>query len=295
MGYPMAIHLSKVCEKLLLWNRSPEKAIKCKEACGGKNVETVCDVKDLGEAEMIFTCLPTSNEVHHIVESLKGSLKPGTLIVDCTSGDPAASRDIAKTLSGVGCSMIGAPLSGGPRGAEKGILAVTVGGRKECLERAMPALDSFSNSVFHIDEDVGSGHAVKAINNILNIAHLFIATEAVLALRKEGINTERAIAAINESSGASNITQKRFPERIFTGTFDHGFSLQLMTKDVDNANRIVKRLSSQSSSAAHSCDLLEKVVEKTHSALESRGGDVDYTEIVKYLEGLAGMKVNDRP
>ena len=290
MGFPMALHLPKVCKRLILWNRTFEKASLCERKCSFDNVSAVKELHDLAEAELIFTCLPSSDEVETVVHYLKDKLKPGTLLVDCTSGNPSQSRELEAVLKAVGCSMIGTPLSGGPRGAENGILSVTAGGTEENVKRALPALETFCSTFIRIGDDVGSGHAVKAMNNILNTAHLFIATEAVLALSKEGIDTEKAIAAINASSGSSNITQKRFPERIFTRTFDHGFSLRLMTKDVDNAMKIVRGLSSTCEGKLP-CELLETVVAKTHEALDELGPEVDYTEIVKHLEQRCGVNV----
>ena len=140
IGTPMARHLAHHPFKLTVWNRTPEKArafaLMHRVAAASTPADAVRD------ADIAITCLPSSREVREMVEGESGlaaTMAPGSLLVDCTSGDPATSRELAALLSGKGVAFIDAPVSGGVKGAESGILTVMCGGTEEAIDRARPA------------------------------------------------------------------------------------------------------------------------------------------------------------
>ena len=126
-------------------------------------------------------------------------------------------------------------VSGGPGGARKGTLASFVGGNDDATVKQMvPIIETFSQHIVHLGP-VGAGHAVKAINNAMNVSNLLCATEGLLALRKLGIDPTRACAVINKSSGRSLMSEVRVPQDVLSGWFNYGFKLGLMQKDVNIA------------------------------------------------------------
>ncbi len=203
-------------------------------------------------------------------------------MIDCTSGDPDASVQIAQRLNTVGADFIDAPISGGVTGAEKGTLTVMAGGKTRILEEIRPLLSTFSSNIVHVGEPVGSGHALKGINNLMNVAHLLIAAEGLIALANRGIDPDVALAAINGSSGRSLATTARFPDHVVTRKFAHGFTMELMEKDADIG---VSVLGSSFPSAA----ILPLAATIFHRAGAYVGGQADYTESVKYLEHEGGV------
>ncbi|MDW8104809.1 MAG: NAD(P)-dependent oxidoreductase, partial [Armatimonadota bacterium] len=226
MGYPMAGHLARRFETLV-WNRTASKAQAHAQQFGSY---AVTDLRETAAAEFLFTCLPTSVEVEAILEQLLPALKPGTLWVDCTSGDPQHSRRLAQRLRERGCDFLDAPVSGGKAGAEAGTLTVMVGGSRESYERALPVIGAFAGKVFHVG-DVGAGHAVKAVNNMLLAIGLLSAAEGLATLAKLGVDPAVALEVINVSSGRSFSTEVHFPERVLTRQFPNTFSLALLAKD----------------------------------------------------------------
>merc|ERR1712224_148328 len=119
-----------------------------------------------------------------------------------------------------------------------GELCAMVGGEDEDVELAWEFIETFTKKREHVGP-LGAGMAVKSVNNILNTAHLMLATEGLISLTKAGISPEKALQVINSSSGSSLQTQKRLPEEVLTRNFAYGFKLDLMKKDCQQASQFI--------------------------------------------------------
>ena len=205
--------------------------------------------------------------------------------IDCTSGDPNTTRATAHALERVGVTMVDSPVSGGPNGAKTGELTAMVGG--DVNRRAQPVISLFAKKKIVHCGPIGSGHAVKAVNNCLNAAHLIVGGEALIALAKWGVQPEIALHAINASSGRSLQTEVRLPEEVLSRKFDYGFKLGLMLKDVRIAADGL--LSTDKSCREDSIlSLVKRVLEKS---TDEQGYDADYTRVVRTLELGAGIEL----
>src|SRR5690606_14360457 len=151
-------------------------------------------------------------------DGLLAGAEAGAVLVDCTSGDPASSRRLAERLAARGIGFLDAPVSGGTNGAEAGTLTIMVGGDGEALERARPVLETFGSRIEHIGP-VGSGHALKAVNNGLLAVHIRAFAEGFAALVKAGVPAGKAVEVLNASSGSSFLSQSLVPERVLTGAW----------------------------------------------------------------------------
>eukprot|EP00658_Telonema_sp_P-2_P057648 TRINITY_DN4607_c0_g3_i1.p1 TRINITY_DN4607_c0_g3~~TRINITY_DN4607_c0_g3_i1.p1 ORF type:complete len:231 (-),score=50.08 TRINITY_DN4607_c0_g3_i1:54-746(-) len=182
MGYPMAGHLNQHSvntfkEPILVHNRTLEVAEKHSEQHG----TVMASIEEIGQkCQLVFLCLPTSAVVATVLNQLLQAASQGLLIVDCTSGDPLQTRELASMCQARGHRFMDAPVSGGPAGAAAGKLAVLAGGSRDAVEAVLPWLNCFSKKVEHIGP-VGAGHATKAVNNALNTTHLLAAAEGLLA------------------------------------------------------------------------------------------------------------------
>ncbi len=279
MGYPMAGHLARRFETLV-WNRTASKAQAHAQQFGS---HAVADLRETARADFIFTCLPTSVEVEAMVQQVLPQLKPGTVWIDCTSGDPNHSRRIARHLQEAGCDFLDAPVSGGKAGAEAGTLTVMVGGNRDTFERALPVVQAFAGKVFHVG-DVGAGHAVKAVNNMLLAIALLSAAEGLVTLVKQGVDPAIALEVINVSSGRSFSTEVHFPERVLTREFPNTFSLALLAKDARIAVSMARE-------AYVPVPLMQLAAEMFEMAKAQIGGDVDHTAVVKLIEAWAGVEI----
>ena len=163
IGAPMAAHLARAGHTLTIWNRTPERAARSDAAAAGARVApSAADA--VAEADIVMTCLPESSHVAALLAAddgaMRRALRPGSLFVDCTSGDPDTSRTIAADLASSGVTFMDAPVSGGVAGAVAGKLTVMVGGDEAALERARPVLECFAGKIIHCG-DIGAGDAIK--------------------------------------------------------------------------------------------------------------------------------------
>ncbi|WP_407540197.1 NAD(P)-dependent oxidoreductase [Deinococcus radiomollis] len=279
MGTPMAAQLAGQMPTLV-WNRTPGKA----EAHAAEYGSAASEMEALAQADFIFTCLPTSAEVDIYIDQLLPTLRPGTVWIDCTSGRPAAAREQAARLAAAGVAFLDAPVSGGPAGARAGTLAVMVGGEAATFERALPLLNTFGGTVLLVGP-VGSGFAVKAVNNVLMGLHLLSVAEGLASLKKQGVDLAPALTVLNAGSGSSFSSQNKVSQQVFTRQFSPMFKLGLLAKDAGIALENIQEVQASAPLIAATAMLLR-------AAQATVGSDVDHTEAVKLVELLNGVELN---
>lgn len=283
IGRPMARHVA-AGTALAVWNRTRSKAASFATETGARDAATAADAAD--GAEFFITCLPTSAEVEQILfgaASAAARLRKGAVVVDCTSGDPATSRRIAERLAESGIAFIDAPVSGGVSGAEAGKLTVMVGGDAEVLRRARRILELFAGKIVHCGP-VGTGHAVKAVNNALLAVHVWSTAEGLAMLGKLGVDPAVALDVINSSSGRSNSSINLFPQRVLNRSFPRTFRLALLDKDAGIAAAIAR----ETGTPAELLDLTARLFSEAHREL---GEEADHVEAVKVVEKRAGITI----
>ncbi|WP_445404944.1 NAD(P)-dependent oxidoreductase [Acinetobacter vivianii] len=233
MGYRMAAHLPKYFEKVLVWNRNFSKA----EQHAAEYGTTAVELAQAVQADIIFSCLPTSDDVEKLIEGVE--IKSGSIWIDCTSGVPDAARRLVEKLKVQNVDFLDAPVSGQTVGAENATLTFMVGGDVDAFERAYPAMAALGKLIQHVGEP-GAGFAVKAINNMLLAVNLWSVTEGFSTLKAHGVNLDAALNCVNASSGKSFVTENIFPQRVLSREFPVTFGLPLLAKDTGIALDLVK-------------------------------------------------------
>lgn len=284
MGYPFAGHIMKQMKgETFVWNRTKDRALQHAAEYGST---PATNLADLATAEVVVMCLPTSAEDAAVAEALAPHLRKGACIVSCTSGEPGVSRRLAETLyEKHGVHFCDGPVSGGPAGAKKGTVTCMLGSNhEEAAQKCLEVLQTFTGTIVRTGP-VGTGCAVKAVNNVMNSTHLLMATEGLLALQKLGVDPEVALSAINGSSGRSLQTQERIPKEVLDGRkFNYGFKLPLMAKDVTIAEEVLQQGFPEG-------QLLQAGAKMVREAAAHYPADFDYTRIVCLLEERAGRKL----
>ncbi len=279
MGRPMAGNLAgRFTTKV--HNRTAEVAISHEQAHGSL---AAADLTDLGDVDVVLTCLPTDVEVAAIAEQLGSELAPGTVWIDHTSGAPAGTRDVAEHLASHEVHYLDAPVSGGVAGAEAGSLTTMVGGEESALERARPVLEVTCDRVVHVGP-VGAGMAVKAVSNALLATSLWAAAEGLAALTKAGVPASTALEVFNGATSRSFASEVLLPERAVTREFPFTFALSLLAKDVDLAGAVL-------GDAEVEAKVLTQVQALTRAAAEELGPSADHVELVKLVERAAGVEL----
>lgn len=278
MGWRMAAHLPKHFNDVRVWNRTFDKAEQHATAFG----TTASSIEHAVQADVIFSCLPTSQQVEDII--LAHPPKPGSIWIDCTSGEPASAQKLSQQLLEYDVHFLDAPVSGQTIGAENGTLTVMVGGNIQALERARPAITPFAGLIEYVGE-AGSGFAVKAVNNMLLAVNLWAAAEGFSTLKAHGVDMQGALNCINASSGKSNATETVLPQRVFTRAFPNTFALNLLAKDTGIALDLVQR-------AKLPAPLLALTQSLIRAASDTSNADSDFSSMVKLLESWTKIELS---
>lgn len=244
---------------------------------GGRAAGTLAEVVE--GVDVLILMLPDSTIVGAVMadEGLRAGLRRGMTVIDMGSSEPVRTRALAADLDALGIELVDAPVSGGVSGAESGALTIMVGGAASGLARVTPVLEQLG-TVKHAGP-VGSGHAIKALNNLISATHLWITSEAMLAGQRFGLQPEVMLEIINGSSGRSGSSEVKWPKFIVPGTFDSGFGLRLMLKDMRTATALAEQLDAP-------IELGDAAVERWAAAAEGLAPDADHTEVARWLADL---------
>lgn len=285
IGAPMARHLIGADRSLTVWNRTAARAQAFQAETGAVAANTPAEA--VRNADVVITCLPVSRDVASLLDGpdgMLGAMQPGSVLVDCTSGDPATSREIARRLAEKNIGFLDAPVSGGVAGAVAAKLTVMVGGDEALLARVQPILSCFGARIVHCGA-IGAGDALKAVNNALLAMHIWGTAEGLIALEKSGVRSDVALDVINASSGRSNASMNLFPERVLTRAFPRTFRLALLDKDVGIAADLAREVNV----ASPLLQLTSQLFRKAHNAL---GEEADHVEAVQYIEREEGAVIS---
>jgi 3-hydroxyisobutyrate dehydrogenase len=251
-----------------------EEARQGLSAAGGYEATGLGEVAE--SARLVILMLPNSDAVASVLEdaALLDRLQPGAIVVDMSSSEPLRTRALAELLEKRGVRMLDAPVSGGVSGAEAGKLTIMVGGDASDVARATPYLAELGR-VVHVGP-IGSGHAVKALNNLLSATHLLVTSEAMLIGEGFGLDRDVMLSVFNSSSGRSGSTENKWPNFIIPGTFDSGFGLRLMLKDMNIAIQLAEQVGAP--------DALGKCARALwDQASQDLPATADHTEIARWL------------
>ena len=247
-------------------------------AAGGQAVASIAAMSD---AQVVILMLPDSPIVDKVLRhELLNTLKSGAMIIDMSSSTPANTIENAKLSAQHGVTFIDAPVSGGIGGAESGKLAIMAGGDAADFARALPLLSRMGTKVVHVGP-VGSGHAVKALNNLLGATILVATSEIFAAGEKFGLDPAVMHQVIDASSGGSFMSAQAWPRAVLPKTWNFGFAMQLMNKDVGIAMSLIESTGVQTVLCKANAELWAKAVKEHPGA--------DMTIITKEIRKAAGL------
>eukprot|EP01083_Nonionella_stella_P033357 91307_1 len=258
-----------------------------KEMKSNHNISAASSLHDaVSQSNYVISCLPNSTQVLTTIEQCFDGNQPhpfahtGCVWMDCTSGDAETSRHISNAYFSNhihSLYFMDTPISGGPTKAEEGTVSCMIG----CDADNEWILDQCKTDILHhISQNpsrvgnVGAGHSLKAINNLLNVGNLLILSEGLKCAQTYGIEITTALEMINASSGRSLMSMERFPKHILENNCFYDFKLGLMKKDVDNAISLMQGNTDQYRIANKISELLDIAVDKF-------GENADYTEVTR--------------
>lgn len=271
MGGPMAARLVRAGFQVRGFDLSEPASQSLVDAGGMAAADLASAVRD---APVIVLMLPDSGSVAAVVRDEQFVAGPGATVIDMSSSEPMRTRALAAELAGRGLTLLDAPVSGGVARARTGELTIMTGGDAADLARVAPVLAPLGTATRA--GGVGSGHAVKALNNLLSATHLLITCEAILAGERFGLDPGTMLSIFNSSSGRSGSTENKWPNFILPGTYDSGFGLPLMLKDMRIATALADQVGAPDPLGHAAAELWAR-------AAEALGPAADHTEIVNWL------------
>ena len=282
IGTPMCHHLLQAGHTVLVYDVNASNLARmvnlgAQQAESPKAVAQACDI--------VFSSLPGPREVEQVALGKDGVIaaaRPGLLYVDLSTNFPVMARRVCEALAAQGVTMLDAPVSGGVAGAERGTLAVMVGGDKPAFDRCRPLLAHFGANIFHVG-DIGAGCVAKLVNNMLAFANTVTACEGMLLGTKAGVDPQLLHDIIQASSGAS-WAMRQFPQKIFAGDFTAGFTIDLAYKDLRLALELGDELAVPLLMGSLCINLMRQ------ARANGRGGD-DLSGLMRVLENNIGVQV----
>lgn len=281
MGAAMAANLARARAELTLWNRTPGRA-EAVVALGATEAGSPAALA--AASDVIVLCLSDTPDVAAVLFGPGGvaeGIRAGSLVVDCSTISPEASRGFASRLAAQGVGFVDAPVSGGSEGAQKGTLTIMCGGSESDVERARPILAAMGKTITHMGQ-VGAGQATKAVNQvILAGTYLGVAEGLVLAI-KAGLDAERVVEALSGGAAGSWVLQNR-SGRMIADEYPLGFRIALHRKDLG----IALELARQVGAALPVAGLAEQI----ENGLIAQGhGDDDNSALARAIRQWSGME-----
>ncbi len=282
MGKPMSKNLLKAGYQLVVCDRN-QTAVAEVVALGATAAP---DGAKIGEAcDLIITMLPNSPHVKEVVLGKNGVIegaKAGTVVIDMSSIDPMASKEIGAALNQKGLEMLDAPVSGGEPKAVDGTISVMVGGKKALFDQYYDVLKAMAGSVVYVGE-LGAGNVTKLANQVIVALNIAAMSEALTLATKAGVDPDLVFQAIRGGLAGSTVLDAKAP-LVMDRKFNPGFRIELHIKDLANALNASHQLSVP-------LPLTSQVMEMMQ-ALKADGLEKeDHCSIIKYYEKIANVTV----
>ncbi|MGA7986442.1 MAG: NAD(P)-dependent oxidoreductase [Burkholderiales bacterium] len=260
MGRPMAANLEKAGFTLRSYDLN-----------GAGNCASAAEAA-VG-AEVFLTMLPDGRAVRECVRG--AGLPKGMLVLDMSSSDPVGTRSLGDELAARGIGLVDAPVSGGVKKAVDGTLAIMAGGDPALIERVRSMLEKMGGRIF-LTGPLGSGHAMKALNNYVSAAGMIATAEALVAGERFGLDPAVMTDILNASSGRNNTTELKVKQFMLSGSFASGFSTGLMVKDVATAAHLAEAVGASAEFANHCTEIWRQ-------AAHALGAGADHTAIYGFV------------
>lgn len=282
MGFPMAKNLVTAGHDVVGFNRSPAKADALAQS-GGSRANSIMEA--VSNADVVITILPDSPDVLAVYTGAEGVVShaaPGSLLIDMSSIRPDVAREVHEAAADKGFDMLDAPVSGGQKGAEDGVLSIMVGGSADAFDRAREVFEVLGSTVILVG-GAGAGQTVKAANQLLVAGTIQLVAEALVFLDAHSVELEPAIQVL-AGGLAGNAILTRKGAQMIAGNFAPGFRVELHHKDLGIYTAAARAASVFSPLGAQMAELMG-------SLRASGGGQLDHSALLAQVDELSGRSV----
>lgn len=277
MGAPMAANLAAGGWSVRAYDLS-RPVLEAFLAAAPRATGTATAAAAAAGAEVVVTMLPDGRAVRAALleTGVVAAMPRGALVVDMSSSAPLGTRALGAELARLGVELVDAPVSGGVKRAREATLAIMAGGDPAAVRRCRPLLAAMGSAVYETGP-LGSGHAMKALNNFVSAAGLVAACEALVVGKRFGLDPALMVDVLNASSGRNNTTELKAKQFMLSGTFASGFSLALMAKDLRTAADLADEL-------GVAAPLTRAMAERWTRAQDLLAPGADHTEMLRAVD-----------
>ena len=239
MGHGIALNVLKGGFSLVMMDHSGNQPTDDLTEMGAGHRDTPNAVAE--EADLVILCLTGSAQVEAVLTGETGvisALKPGAIVVDCTTSLPESTERMAALVAAAGGRFLDAPMTRLAKQAHEGTLNILVGGTADTLEAARPVLNTFTENIDHVG-GVGFGHRMKLLHNYVSIGHMSLLAEAAAQAAEAGVDAQVFVDVLAKGGGASAALE-RLRKCILTGeASDVPFTISNAIKDIDYYREMV--------------------------------------------------------
>jgi 3-hydroxyisobutyrate dehydrogenase len=280
MGNPMVRQLAEAGRNVVVFDLQADAVERVAAIEGVRAAESLAAVG--AAAEVVITMLPNGSVVSAAVlggnggEGLAASLSPGSVVIDMSSSAPWETVELGARLDALGIRLVDAPVSGGVARAITGELAIFAGGDSAVIDQIEPVLGDMGTPVR--TGPLGTGHTAKALNNLLSAACFAATIEVVKLAEAAGMDPQVMAEVLNSATGKNNTTDRKLRQFVLSETFDSGFALSLMVKDLKQSAELADR-------AGLELPVSRGVIDLWVEGAEELSPGADHTEIAKVIRG----------
>ena len=280
MGAAMAANLARAGFGVTAWNRTPDRAPEL-DGLGVERAATPADVAR--SVETLVICVSDTPDVAAVLlgpDGVATGARPGTLVIDCSTISPGATRGFAGELAKRDIALVDAPVSGGSEGAQKATLTIFVGGEATDVERARPILAALGKTITHVGP-IGSGQAVKAVNQVILAGTYLGVAEGIVLAMKAGLDVEQVVGALGGGAAQSWVLANR-AGRMIANDYPLGFKVALHRKDLGIALELAKELGADMPVSALAAGLETELIAAGHA-------DDDMSALARSIRSRSGL------
>lgn len=241
-------------------------------------------------SQVVILSLPTPAVVREVALGAAGLRETGGFecVIDHSTTGLEVEREVAAAFAGTGVEVIDAPVSGGVRGAESGSLSIMVATPADVFVKRLAILERVGKKIVRIGDEPGQAQVMKLVNNMISSAAMIATAEGMVLGVKAGLDPATMLEVLNSSTGKNSHTEDKFPRFVLPGTFNFGFTIGLLDKDVRLGLQMAKTLNVP-------MPVISGAEQLWSMALAENGPDQDMTAIVKYFEKWAHVEVRGAP
>jgi 3-hydroxyisobutyrate dehydrogenase-like beta-hydroxyacid dehydrogenase len=277
MGSGIAQNIVKHGHQLTILDHPGNQPVGALLAAGATAVSDVTALA--AEVDVLILCVTGTPQVEAVMLGDKGaltSLRPGTVVIDCSTAVPDSTTKVAQAVQAKGGKFLDAPMTRTAKEAAEGRLNLLVGGDAEVLDSCLPLLRCFAENITHVG-GIGAGHAMKLLHNFVSLGTVALLCEAAACAQRAGVSPEVFVDVLAKGGG-NGVALERVKPKLLTGSTDSlKFSMANAKKDLGYYNDMA-----QQSSASH--DIAQAVEKLLTHGIDTFGPDRMVLDLVEALK-----------